>query len=103
MKRPTLALALLLMGGTSLAAQQSPNQSGPSPAGQQVAPVSDEQRVAADAIDKILADGKVILLDVREPKELEDLGTREGYINIPIGELEKRLHELPKDKTILTA
>ncbi len=29
--------------------------------------------------------------------------TREGYINVPLGELEKRLNELPKNKTILTA
>jgi hypothetical protein len=31
------------------------------------------------------------------------MGTREGYINIPLRELEKRLGELPKDKAILTA
>ena len=101
MKARAIAPALLLVGATSLAAQQSP--SGPPPASQQVAPVPEDQRVAADAIDKLLADGKVILLDVREPKELEELGTREGYVNIPIGELERRLNELPKDKTILTA
>ena len=60
-------------------------------------------RVEANDIDALLADGNVVLLDVREPWELEEFGTREGYINIPLGELEKRLDELPKDKTILTA
>ena len=40
---------------------------------------------------------------VREPKEIEELGTRKGFVNIPIGELEARVNELPKDKTILTA
>ena len=45
----------------------------------------------------------MILLDVREPKEIEELGGYEGAINIPVTELEKRLGELPKDKTILTA
>jgi rhodanese-related sulfurtransferase len=40
---------------------------------------------------------------VREPEEIEELGTIEGYVNIPIGELESRLDELPRDKTILTA
>ena len=66
-------------------------------------PVSEENRVKGDDIDRVLADANVILLDVREPWELEKYGAREGYINIPIGQLEKRLNELPKDKTILTA
>ena len=66
-------------------------------------PVGEDQRVQASDIDAALADSNVILLDVREPWELEKLGTREGYINIPLAELEERLDELPKDKTILTA
>jgi hypothetical protein len=61
------------------------------------------RRVAADEIDKYILEKKVFFLDVREPKELEELGTLEGYYNIPLGELEKRLGELPKDKLILTA
>ena len=66
-------------------------------------PVGEDRRVEATDIDATLADSNVILLDVREPWELEKLGTREGYINIPLAELEERLDELPKDKTILTA
>ena len=66
-------------------------------------PVGEDQRVQASDIDATLADPKVVLLDVREPWELEKFGTREGYINIPLAELEDRLDELPKDKTILTA
>jgi 3-mercaptopyruvate sulfurtransferase SseA len=97
-----LILGLMLAGAAILAAQQPTSQSAPPPSSQGT-PVPEDQRVAADAIDKLLADGQAILLDVREPKELEELGTREGYINIPIGELEGRLSELPKDKTILTA
>ena len=61
------------------------------------------RRVEADEIDKYILEKKVFFLDVREPKELEELGTLEGYYNIPLGELEKRLGELPKDKLILTA
>ena len=37
------------------------------------------------------------------PEELEELGTVEGYTNIPIDQLADRLDELPKDKPILTA
>ena len=66
-------------------------------------PVGEEMRVQAEAIDTVLTGDAVILLDVREPWELEELGTREGYINIPLGELENRLDELPQGKMILTA
>ena len=65
--------------------------------------VGEEMRVKGEDIDKVLAKANVVLLDVREPWELEKYGTRNGYINIPISQLEKRLNELPKDKTILTA
>ena len=67
------------------------------------APVGEEMRVRALDLDVVLADENIVLLDVREPWELEQFGTREGYINIPLAELEDRLGELPKDKTILTA
>ena len=50
-----------------------------------------------------LADEGIFLLDVREPSELEELGTVEGYVNIPIDQLADRLDELPRDKPILTA
>ena len=83
-----------------LAAAQAP---APKPASQLPEGVTEEMRVQADGIDKLLASGKVLLLDVREPKELQELGTRPGYVNIPLGQLEARLDELPKDKTILTA
>jgi len=66
-------------------------------------PVGEELRVKPDDIDALLADGKVLLLDVREPWELEENGTIEGYVNIPLSQLEKRLSELPKDNAILTA
>ncbi|MFN0170174.1 MAG: rhodanese-like domain-containing protein [Bryobacteraceae bacterium] len=45
---------------------------------------------------------KVFLLDVREPHELDEMGAVEGYVNIPLGQLEGRLNEVPKDRTIVT-
>ena len=66
-------------------------------------PVGEDQRVQASELDALLSDANVLLLDVREPWELEKFGTREGYVNIPLAELEDRLDELPKEKTILTA
>ncbi|MGH8244866.1 MAG: hypothetical protein ACREUU_00370 [Gammaproteobacteria bacterium] len=109
-----LILSLLAAGVATALAQQPAAQSQSPPASsprqvrmppelQQVQPVAEDKRVKADDIDKLLADGKVVMLDVREPWELEELGTREGHINIPLAELEPRINELPKDKVILTA
>jgi predicted sulfurtransferase len=64
---------------------------------------TEQKRIEAQDIDRVLAESDALLLDVREPEEIEELGTIEGYVNIPIGELESRLDELPRDKTILTA
>ena len=69
----------------------------------EVKPMSEDKRVKADAIDKVMAEGNVFFLDVREPKELEEFGSYEGYVNIPMSQLESRLGELPKDRPILTA
>lgn len=46
---------------------------------------------------------KPFFLDVREPKELQELGTLPGYVNIPLGQLESRLSEIPRDRLIITA
>jgi hypothetical protein len=62
-----------------------------------------DTRVSADDLDRLLKEKKVFFLDVRDPKELEELGTLEGYVNIPLGQLEQRLNELPRDKAIITA
>ena len=59
-------------------------------------PVGEEQRVQASELDARLADANVVLLDVREGWELEKFGTREGYLHIPLAELEDRLDELPE-------
>lgn len=62
-----------------------------------------EKPLTADELEKALAKKNVFFLDVREPKELEELGTLDGYTNIPLGQLEARLSELPKSKLIITA
>ena len=60
--------------------------------------------MSADDLKK-LADSKkkFFFLDVREPKELVEFGTMKGYVNIPIGQLEKRTSEIPKDAVVVTA
>ena len=91
MKRVFLATIAAVALTMPAAAQETAVKEGPG------------RRVEADEIDRYMVEKKVFFLDVREPKELEELGTLEGYYNIPLGQLEKRLGELPKDKLILTA
>ena len=58
----------------------------------------------ADDLAALLKSSKnLYFLDVREPKEIEELGSLKGYVNIPLGQLEKRMSEVPKNKTIITA
>jgi rhodanese-related sulfurtransferase len=62
-----------------------------------------EKPLTADELEKALQKKNVFFLDVRQPKELEELGTIDGYTNIPVEQLESRLSEIPKDKLIITA
>jgi hypothetical protein len=114
MTRIPAAMALIAISAVALgrAHQAQPPATPPptppattaaTPAAPQAPTMDESHRVSADEIDKLLAEGKVLLLDVREPKELEDLGTIEGSLNIPVGQLENRLSEVPKDRLILTA
>jgi 3-mercaptopyruvate sulfurtransferase SseA len=43
---------------------------------------------------------KVLIIDVREPEAFEK-ETIKGAINIPIGQLEGRLKDIPKDTTLV--
>ena len=96
-------MAGLLLTSLIVPAQAGSQQPAPAQPAIQVPadlppPVSEEMRIKGDDIDKVLAEANVILLDVREPWELEKYGAREGYVNIPIGQLEKRLNELRRTR-----
>ena len=81
-------------GGAEPPAEESaaPESAAPEPA----------PRVEAEAIDAALAAGAV-LLDVRTDEELAEHGTIDGFIHIPIDELEARIGELPTGVPVLTA
>lgn len=59
----------------------------------------DATTIHFDEIDN-LSENQV-LLDVRNPGELESVGFIEGAINIPVDQLRQRMNELPKDKEIV--
>ena len=56
-----------------------------------------EQRVDIDALKAAIDSGLTILrIDVREDYEVES-GSMPGSIHIPLGELEGRMSDIPKD------
>ncbi|MET2845381.1 FAD-dependent oxidoreductase [Vibrio owensii] len=59
----------------------------------------DATAIHFDEIDNLSEDQ--VLLDVRNPGELESVGFIEGSINIPVDQLRQRMNELPKDKEIV--
>ncbi len=56
-----------------------------------------------DDIQPLLRQRDVVLLDVRDPHEIEAAGTVKGAIRIPFKDLERRIGDLPRDKRIVTA
>lgn len=63
----------------------------------------DSRRLSGERLDRAITDPNLFILDVRRPDELAQLGTVDGYTNIPIEELGERLDELPRNRPILTA
>jgi rhodanese-related sulfurtransferase len=112
---PAVLFAAAALAATASAATQSPAPQAPPAAPARPAPMpptaapaarpplDESKRVKPDDIDALIAKGDVVVLDVREDAELVETGTVKGAIHIPLGQLESRLGELPKDKVILTA
>ena len=87
-RRTWLARTLLLPAGAALLAQE------PKPS-----------RIDLDDLKKRVDQKQpdLFFLDVREPEEIQELGSLKGYVNIPVGQVEARLSEIPKDRFIVTA
>jgi len=61
------------------------------------------KELSAEELAKLLEQpDKVFFLDVREPYEIQALGSVKGYVNIPMSQLPGRLGEIPKNKVIVT-
>jgi hypothetical protein len=115
--KPAIALAVAAAVSAAMIARPESSRAdapaSPSPAAAAAAenretlatikPMTEDMRVKAEDIDSVMQDKNVFFLDVREPKEIAELGSYEGYVNIPMSQLESRLGELPKDRPILTA
>lgn len=58
------------------------------------------KHVDAHGVAARLAERAVHVIDVRQPAEWRS-GHIRGSRNLPLGDLRRRLHDLPKDKTIV--
>ena len=92
----TLAAALVLAGCGGAAAPVAPRTAAPTAAGQVTLPAEVNVTYAA-----ALRDAGAFVLDVREPDEWA-AGHIPGAILIPLGQLEDRFGEVPRDRTIVT-
>jgi rhodanese-related sulfurtransferase len=56
--------------------------------------------ISVDELQERLKNSAPFLLDVREVEEMAD-GTIDGSVNIPMGQVEQRLDEIPTDREIV--
>jgi rhodanese-related sulfurtransferase len=58
--------------------------------------------ISVASFERILKENpaQIVVIDVRDEKDVKK-GTFPGAINIPIGDLEKKLGDLPKDKPVV--
>ena len=99
-------LVLGTFAGCSLAVSCSQPESDESPMAAANKPAADTSReprpLDVEALKKQLDAGEdVFLLDVREPAELEEIGTIDGHVNIPMDQLEARMSEIPKGRPVV--
>ena len=67
------------------------------------APASKAKVLSRAELDQLLATpDKVLLIDVRRPDEVSSLGGFPVYLSIQIGDLEKHLDAIPRDRLIVT-
>jgi rhodanese-related sulfurtransferase/biotin operon repressor len=62
--------------------------------------MSEEAMVSREELARLLAEGRVHLIDVRPPAEFEQ-GHLAGAVSVPVDKLEERLQELPRDRLIV--
>ncbi|MBC2850091.1 rhodanese-like domain-containing protein [Cetobacterium sp. 8H] len=62
----------------------------------------DYETIPLSEVKQILDENKAILIDVRNPDEIQKTGMIKGAKNIPLPELEGRLNELDKNQPYIT-
>jgi rhodanese-related sulfurtransferase len=96
----TLVLAGALVAAVPLAYSADASDHGTAAA---KAPAFKAHVLSREELDKLLAEpGKVLVIDVRRPDEVSEIGGLPVYLSIQTGELEKSLAWIPRDRLIVT-
>lgn len=90
-------ILMMLMVAAALAFGQSDSPKG---AKKQASQAKVLNRAEID--DLLSKPDQVLIIDVRRPDEVKDIGGFPVYLSIQINDLEKRLAYIPKDRTIIT-
>lgn len=84
---------LALLVGAAAFAQSAPPKQAPSKA----------KKLSRAELDSLLSHPETVLvIDVRRPDEISQVGGFPVYLSVQIGDLEKHLSEIPKDRVIVT-
>ena len=99
-----LKLTILLVGALAAAAPLAYSADSPAGSGAAAkAPASKAHVLSRAELDKLLAQpGKVLVIDVRRPDEVSEIGGLPVYLSIQASDLEKSLAWIPKDRLIVT-
>ena len=67
-----------------------------------IEPGKEKGSISIASFERIMKEGpaQIVVIDVRDDREFKK-GAIPGSVNIPIGEVEKKMAELPKDKPIV--
>jgi len=89
-----LLLTILLVASVAFGQQAGNTKKGPA---------SQAKVLTRAEFDELLAKpDQILIIDVRRPDEVKDIGGFPAYFSMQIGELEKSLIWIPKDRTIIT-
>jgi len=98
-----LKLTLPLFWALAVAAPLAYSADAPGAATAAKEPAFKAHVLSRDELDKLLAQpGKVLVIDVRRPDEVSDIGGLPVYLSIQASNLEKSLAWIPKDRLIVT-
>jgi len=88
-------MLMILLTATAVFGQQAGNAPQP--------PKSQAKVLTRAEFDALTAKpNQVLVIDVRRPDEVKDVGGFPVYLSVQIGELEKSLTWIPRDRTIIT-
>jgi rhodanese-related sulfurtransferase len=67
-----------------------------------IEPGKEKGSISIPSFERIMKENpaQIVVVDVRDDREFKK-GSMPGAINVPVGEIEKRMGELPKDKPIV--